>query len=411
MRFSESDPKNKLYCRNELLMWLAHIFTISLEVECATCDSTNKQNINMSVMNSTKTPNLAKITYLLVSAVAIVAILIYTEEYVIPFIIAMLVWFIIHEAREYLVRIPIVRDKFPVWVQSFISFIFINIVALIIGELLYINMSQLISNLDLYEQNFVLAMQELSVVTGFDVTTQVENYTAQTDFTDIVSQMINTATTLFGDAFLILIYLIFLLIEETIFDKKMEAFYPSESVREKKFKLLNKMDRNIGRYLLLKTFVSFITGLLSYAVLLALGIESPIFWAMLIFVLNYIPTVGSLIATIFPAVFAILQYGELAPFVYVLISVGVIQIIVGNIIEPKMMGNSLNMSPLVVILSLTIWGAIWGVMGMILSVPITVMMIIVCEEIPNLKFIAIALSESGELTADNPAFDEISGEE
>jgi len=365
----------------------------------------------MSVMNSTKTPNLAKITYLLVSAVAIVAILIYTEEYVIPFIIAMLVWFIIHEAREYLVRIPIVRDKFPVWVQSFISFIFINIVALIIGELLYINMSQLISNLDLYEQNFVLAMQELSVVTGFDVTTQVENYTAQTDFTDIVSQMINTATTLFGDAFLILIYLIFLLIEETIFDKKMEAFYPSESVREKKFKLLNKMDRNIGRYLLLKTFVSFITGLLSYAVLLALGIESPIFWAMLIFVLNYIPTVGSLIATIFPAVFAILQYGELAPFVYVLISVGVIQIIVGNIIEPKMMGNSLNMSPLVVILSLTIWGAIWGVMGMILSVPITVMMIIVCEEIPNLKFIAIALSESGELTADNPAFDEISGEE
>lgn len=354
----------------------------------------------MSQKSDKQGPDLVKITYLLISLIAVVVILVYTEEYVIPFIIAMLVWFIIHEAREYLVRIPLVRDKFPVWVQSVIAFLFINVIGFIILDMLYINVSQLTENIDNYENNFVVAMHELSDVTGMDVASQVNDYTEKTDFTDIISSMIDTATTLFGDAFLILIYIIFLLIEETIFDKKMEAFYPSEDVRKKKFSLLNKMDRNIGQYLLLKTFVSFITGILSYVALLAFGIEAPIFWAMLIFVLNYIPTVGSLIATLFPAVFAVLQYGELTPFVYILVSVGTIQVIVGNIIEPKLMGNSLNMSPLVVILSLTIWGAIWGVMGMILSVPITVMMIIVCEEIPSLKFIAIALSEKGDVASD-----------
>ena len=355
----------------------------------------------MSVLNSTKTPDLAKITYLLISAVAIVMILYYSEEYVIPFIVAMLVWFIIHEAREYLVRIPFVRDKVPVWAQSTFSFLFMNVILFIVGKMLYSNMVHLSENIDNYRANLLQAMHELDGLAGIDVSSQLIDYVRTTDFSTFISKSIDTATTLLGDAFLILIYLIFLLVEETVFDKKMEAFYPHEDSRKKKFSLLNKMDRNIGQYLLLKTFVSFITGLLSYVVLYLFDIDSPFFWAMLIFVLNYIPTVGSLIATLFPAVFAILQFGELAPFVYILVSVGVIQVVVGNIIEPKMMGNSLNMSSLVVVLSLTIWGAIWGIMGMILSVPITVMMIIVCEEIPSLRFVAIALSEKGELSTDH----------
>lgn len=359
----------------------------------------------MSALNSVKTPDLAKITYLLLSTVAVVMILSYSEQYVIPFIVAMLVWFIIHEAREYLVRIPIVRDKVPVWAQSMFSFLFMNAILFVVGKLLYASMSHLSENLDEYQANLLLALEELDGLAGINVSSQLIDYVSNADLTQYISMMIDTATTLFGDAFLILIYIIFLLIEETVFDKKMEAFFPNDETRKKKFSLLNKMDRNIGQYLLLKTFVSFITGLLSYVVLFLFDIDSPFFWAMLIFVLNYIPTVGSLIATMFPALFAILQFGELAPFVYILVSVGVIQVIVGNIIEPKMMGNSLNMSSLVVVLSLTIWGAIWGIMGMILSIPITVMMIIVCEEIPSLRFVAVALSESGNLSTDSAVTD------
>ncbi|MFT6865432.1 MAG: AI-2 transport protein TqsA [Cyclobacteriaceae bacterium] len=340
---------------------------------------------------------LRKTTYILVSLVAMVTMLHYSQEYVIPFIFALIIWFIIHELRENLQMVPYIRDHWPLWVQSTIAFAVINIVVLVVVEMLLASMSALTESVDIYETNFNTSMTKVNDLFGMDVMAQLVDYVNNMDVSALIASTLDFATVLLGDFFLILIYIVFLLVEESVFDLKLNAIYPSRSKQNKNKKLFQKMDKNISRYLSLKTLVSLVTGGLSYFALLILGIDAPIFWAILIFVLNYIPTVGSLIATLFPAFFAILQFGELAPFLYVLVTVGTIQVIVGNIVEPKIMGNSLNMSSLVVILSLTIWGAIWGVMGMILSVPITVMIIIVCEEIPSLRFIAIALSEKGEI--------------
>ncbi len=340
---------------------------------------------------------LRKTTYILVSLVATVTILHYTQEYVIPFIFALIIWFIIHELRENLQMVPYIRDHWPLWVQSTIAFAVINIVVIVVAEMLIASMSVLTESIELYEANFNVSMEKVNELAGMDIMSKLVDYVNNMDVSALIGSTIDFATVLLGDAFLILIYIVFLLVEESVFDNKLNAIYPSKSKQNKNKKLFQKMDKNISRYLSLKTLVSLVTGVLSYFALLILDIDAPIFWALLIFVLNYIPTVGSLIATLFPAFFAVLQTGELAPFVYVLIVVGIIQVVVGNIVEPKIMGNSLNMSSLVVILSLTIWGAIWGVMGMILSVPITVMMIIICEEIPSLRFVAIALSEKGEI--------------
>ncbi|PIB33989.1 hypothetical protein BFP72_00350 [Reichenbachiella sp. 5M10] len=342
--------------------------------------------------------NIARFTYILVSLIAAVTILVYTEEYVVPFVIALIIWFIIHELRENLQWIPWVRKNVPIWLQSVIAFIIITLVITAIGQLVYYNSSTLYQNLDQYQSNFQVILLQLNEVFGMDVASKINQYTSNFDVDAFAASMLNTTTTLFGDVFLILIYVIFLLIEETIFPYKLKAFYPNEEEQEKKQDLFYKMDQNIGRYLRLKTLVSFMTAALSYAALLIFGVEAALFWALVIFVLNFIPTVGSLIATVFPAVFAVLQMAELAPFVYIMLSVGAVQVIIGNVVEPKMMGTSLNMSSLVVVLSLTIWGGIWGITGMILSVPITVMMIIVFEEIPSLRFIAVALSEKGELS-------------
>ncbi|MCV9388757.1 AI-2E family transporter [Reichenbachiella ulvae] len=348
----------------------------------------------------TEKPNydLAKFTYILVSLIALVTILVYTEEYVVPFVVALILWFIIHELRENLQWIPWVRENVPIWVQSLIAFFIITAVIAGIGELVYYNSSILYENIDDYEKNFQVVLLQLNDVMEMDVASKVNQYTNDFNADAFIASMIDATTTLFGDAFLILIYVIFLLIEETIFPLKLKAFYPDESEQEKKQDLFYKMDQNIGRYLRLKTLVSFMTAALSYVALIIFGVEAALFWSLLIFVLNFIPTIGSLIATVFPALFAILQMAELAPFVYIMLSVGAVQIIIGNVVEPKLMGTSLNLSSLVVVLSLTIWGGIWGIMGMILSVPITVMMIIVFEEIPSLRFIAVALSEKGQLS-------------
>lgn len=339
----------------------------------------------------------SRMAFILVSLLALGYILVYSKMYIIPFIVAMIVWFIIHELRENIQQIPWARRNVPIWVQSMIGFIIITIVILILIQLLYVSLYTLTESLDLYEKNFMGAMLQINDMMGLDLMSKIVNYADNLEFTDIVAPLIDWGSLLVGDSFLIVIYVLFLLIEEAIFPEKLKVLYPSAKDQDKTSKLFQKMDKNISRYLTLKTLVSLITGVLSYLVFLWMGLDAPIFWGLLIFVLNYIPTIGSLIATLFPAVFSILQFGEFDTFLYILVLVGFIQVIVGNVIEPKLMGNSLNISSLVVVLSLTIWGAIWGVMGMILSVPITVMMIVVFEEIPSLRPVAVMLSESGKL--------------
>lgn len=283
------------------------------------------------------------------------------------------------------------------WLQSTIGFIVINAVILLLLELFYVSMSDLLESIELYETNLDKSLLEINALTGVDLSDHALRYIQEIDLAATASTLFDYISVLLGNSFLILIYVLFLLLEESVFEYKLNALYSDEKRKKNIVALFQKMDHSISKYLTLKTIVSLITGILSYLALLIIGIDAPIFWAILIFVLNYIPTIDSLIATLFLAAFAVVQFGEFTPMILVLVSVGTIQVIVGNIIEPKLMGDSLNISSLVVILSLTIWGALWGVMGMILSVPITVIMIVVFEEIPRLKNIAILLSEKGQL--------------
>ena len=341
--------------------------------------------------------DVRNVPHIVITLLGTAIILIYSKEYAIPFIIALLVWFIIHELRENIQQVPWLKKNCPIWLQSMIGFIIINAALFLVFQLLIVSMSDLLESITLYESNLDKSLLQINKMTGIDVTDQVLTYIQEIDLAATATALFDYVSLLIGDAFLILLYVLFLLLEESVFNAKLDALYSDEKKKRKIVALFQKMDHSISKYLTLKTLVSLLTGVLSYFALLFIGIDAPAFWAILIFVLNYIPTIGSLIATLFPAFFAVVQFGEFSPMVMVLISVGLIQVIVGNIIEPKVMGDSLNISSLVVILSLTIWGAIWGIMGMILSVPITVMMIVVFEEIPDLKPLAIMLSEKGQL--------------
>jgi len=122
-----------------------------------------------------------------------------------------------------------------------------------------------------------------------------------------------------------------------------------------------------------------------------------VLWAFVIFLLNYIPYVGSLVATLLPSAFAVFQFQSFSIFIWIFLSIQAVQIVVGNILEPKVMGKTLNLSPLGVLLALTFWGMIWGVMGMILSVPITSILVIIASRFPGTRFVAVLFSETGEL--------------
>ena len=150
-------------------------------------------------------------------------------------------------------------------------------------------------------------------------------------------------------------------------------------------------------YLTIKTLASFGTAMISYFVLQIIGVDFAAFWALLIFLLNYIPTVGSIIAVVFPFLFAFIQFDTVYPaFIVGILLVG-IQFVMGNVVEPKMQGQSLNLSPLVIVLSLVFWGKIWGIAGAFLCVPIMVIINIILSRFPTTRPIAILLSANGKI--------------
>ena len=159
----------------------------------------------------------------------------------------------------------------------------------------------------------------------------------------------------------------------------------------------------ITRYLVVKTLVSLVTGLMVWGVAVVFGLDLAVALGILTFVLNYIPSVGSIIATGFVTLVAYVQLGEPGTTLAIFLVVGAIQFVNGNIIDPMLMGRALRLSSFGIVLSLAFWGAIWGIPGMFLSVPIMVALMIVCSEVPALHRVAILLSREGLPEPERPA--------
>ncbi|MGP1355899.1 AI-2E family transporter, partial [Roseicyclus sp.] len=151
----------------------------------------------------------------------------------------------------------------------------------------------------------------------------------------------------------------------------------------------------IGRYLFVKTAINIILGAISFAIMLLLGIEFALFWAVLIAFLNYIPYIGSIVGVIFPVLLSLAQFGTIAMAGTVLVALSAAQIFVGAWLEPRMMGRAFNLSPFVVLLSLAVWSTLWGLPGALLAVPMTASLVLVLAEIRSTRFIAVMLSASG----------------
>jgi predicted PurR-regulated permease PerM len=196
---------------------------------------------------------------------------------------------------------------------------------------------------------------------------------------------------------IVLIYAGFLFVEQIQFHRKLASLFSRDDQRERVLFVLHEIDRDIRRYARIKTTLATITSALAYAVMAWIGVDFAGFWAVLVFFFYYIPTVGSILAITAPALLTLVQFDHLTPFVIVLLVIGTIQIVMANVIEPAIMGRSLNLSPLVVIVSLMVWGALWGVIGMFLCMPIMVVLMIVFAHFETTRPIAILLSANGHI--------------
>ena len=199
---------------------------------------------------------------------------------------------------------------------------------------------------------------------------------------------------------IIALYVIFLFAAQSGFSKKMENLFPAGARREQADKIATRIRASIETYLGVQTVISLIQTVLSYAVMQAMGLENALFWALVIFVFNYIPVIGGLVATVLPALFALVQYDTFLPVLILFGLLNVIQTGISNTVQPKMMGDSMNLSALVVVLALILWGSLWGGVGAFLSAPLTVIMMIIFAEFKTTRPIAIMLSADGDPTFD-----------
>ncbi len=342
--------------------------------------------------------NVTRAASALVLTIGLVVILIYGQDLLIPFVFAVLIWFLVNMVKSVLDKIPFVRDRFPGWLKSLVTSVFIFAMLGFVSSVLTVSINSLAKSYEQYKSNISLMTSQVNEVFQIDSADMLSKFMADFDFGSILQSIFSSLSGLVGSTFMILIYLLFVFLEANSFSAKIRALCSSDEQYASVKGMLERIEQSITHYIGLKTLVSVITGVLSYIVLLVVGVDSPVFWAFLIFLLNYIPTIGSLVGTVFPAIFSLLQFGHFQPFFVILIFVGAIQVLVGNVLEPKLMGNSLNISALVTILSLSFWGAIWGITGMFLSVPITVMMVIIFAQFPSTRPIAIMLSEKGKVS-------------
>ncbi|MGN0728309.1 AI-2E family transporter [Treponema sp.] len=192
--------------------------------------------------------------------------------------------------------------------------------------------------------------------------------------------------------FVIALFIVFFLIEIRGMKEKVKTAFPEEHLSRKIMFMITKTIAEVTRYISIKFLVSFFTGLLVFIFCFAIGLDFAIIWGFLAFLLNFIPTFGSILSWALTTGFAVLQfYPSLGKILYVGIAVLAVNFILGNIIEPRWEGSDLGISPFIILVTLSLWGWLWGFIGMILAVPILVILKIICENIGFLNSIGILL--------------------
>lgn len=339
-----------------------------------------------------KIPTFAISTF---AVVLVLYLLIVGEALLLPLVIAIALWYSINTLAAAFFKIQLGVFRFPSMVCRLASIF--TFVLLIWGLINFLGgrADDVMQVIPIYQVNLTERFQNLPLV----VVSAFQNQLI-TDWINLPAYATSVASSFAGilaSGGLIMIYVLFLFLEQGNFDEKIGALFSGSGSEKDVRKIIDRIRNDIQKYISIKMFTSSITGLLSYIFLRIVDVDFAGVWGLLIFLLNFIPTVGSIIATIFPAMIALAQSDGYTLFILVLAGIGVLQICIGNILEPRLMGNSFNLSPIVILLNLGLWQYIWGIPGMFLCVPFLIILTIILSHFPRTRPIAIILSSDGKL--------------
>jgi predicted PurR-regulated permease PerM len=334
---------------------------------------------------------------LLVGLAAALWLLIMARGVLQPVVIAGLVWFLLDAVAEgYRRVIPPGWRRARRWagVASVATFA-AGFVAL--GLLAAGAAQELRASLPLYEARLDRLLAGAAGALGLEDAPRMAQVLQGVDFGALALGLVGSTAAYLLALIVIACYLAFIAIEVDGFSGKLAAMVPDPARRGRIEAVISAAHANIVHYVGVTALIGLAQAIPTFLVLWAVGVKGPLFWAALIFALSFVPTLGTMIGIAFPAAVALLQFDTLGPFLIVAPTLAAVQLLCSNALQPKLMGASLNLSPLAVLLAIFAGGAVWGIVGALVAVPALSIAVIVCAQDPGLRPVALALSARGAL--------------
>ncbi|MFV0522014.1 MAG: AI-2E family transporter [Mangrovibacterium sp.] len=349
--------------------------------------NSDQKDINPVSPAFNKTSNVV----LLAALVIVIAGMMAAKAVILPMILALFVSIICMKPIFWLEKKGV-----PYGLSILITLLFICLIFISLGGVIGTSFSQFVNDLPIYQAQLDAKLSTmLGGLERFDAGINTEELLAKIDPDKLLSLTTSALSEVGGflsDFFLILLITIFILLEAKIFATKGRLLNHNKYIKASS---INKISDEIRNYLFIKTIISIVTGVFIWLWLLLSGVDYPVLWGVVAFMMNYIPNIGSIIAAIPAVALALVQLGWMGALWtgtgYLLVNM-----IMGNFIEPRVMGKGLGLSTLVVFLSLIVWGFIFGSIGMFLSVPLTIVVKIMLESNESTRWIAIMLGTEEE---------------
>ena len=323
------------------------------------------------------------------------------QDIFIPIIFSVLVGFVIIGMTRMLAKVPVLGPRLSIQVRYIVAALIMAVGLVSVVWLLFANVGRAVALAPQYQDSLLNSIQNLAVTLGLESEPSWKSlrqqFLAQVSIQRLVGGTLGSVLSIVATLIVVFLYVAFLLVEQRSFAAKIKNI--SDDPGQVAFirQMITNVNGKIGTYLALKTLLSVVLGILSWAIMAFFGMEFAVFWGVLIALLNYVPYIGSFLSIFLPAVFAILQFGNLNSVLAVMVPLSIVQFANGNFLDPYLMGNSLNLSPFVILVSLTVWSALWGIPGAFLAVPMTAVMVMIFAEFPGTRPFAVLLSRKGDV--------------
>lgn len=320
------------------------------------------------------------------------------QDILLPIALGVISVYILATASAAIAKAPIMK-RLPDFVPRFIVLMIFVVNVVMIVVMITNNIEHIIGQLPIYQENLQVMVNRISTSWEIQTMPSLEKLTSdwleKLDIQALAIATFGSITSVGSVLFMTFLYAAFLFTEVDSFRKKTITALGSDA--DQALSVVAEVNQRIGQYLTIKTIINIVLAGVSFVIMLFIGIDSAIFWAVMIGLLNYIPYVGSAIGVAFPVLLALAQFGSVAWAFVAFVLLMAIQIIVGNFLEPKLIGKSVNLSSFVVLVALIFWTSLWGLPGAILAIPLTSVLLIILAASDGTRPIAIFLSADGKV--------------